>query len=114
MEAENVSLKNSPETRPSEILLKLIAAFGSRGWLGQTIRIKHLERRYRISCTESEFVAYRINENHGGSHGIPGWPVCIVNQNQIVEDAHLVSPGSREPAAHDWWRCIAGGDFEVI
>ena len=97
-----------------DVLQKFVGVFASKGWLNQTLRIKHHDRRYRICCSEREFFAYRINDHCGVSPGFPGWPVCIVTHDQIIEDSDMSAFASTEPSAHDWLRCIAEGDFELI
>ena len=110
----NMPFEYTAETRPADILQQFVGVFANKGWLNETIRIKHRDRRYRILCTERVFIAYRINDNWGISPGIPGWAVCIVDHEQIVEDSETSPFASDEPRAHDWLRCIADGDFEAI
>ncbi len=107
-------LEHTGETRPSDVLQQLVGVFAHKGWLNETVRIKHRDRRYRISCTEKAFIAYRANDNWGIPPGVPGWPVCIVDNERIIEDSGMSPFASDEPSAHDWLRCIAGGDFEAI
>ncbi len=97
-----------------DVLQEFVGVFTSKGWLKQTLRIKHREGRYRICCSEKEFFAYRINDYGGVPPGFPGWPVCIVTRDQIIEDSCMSAFPSTEPSAQDWLRCIADGDFELI
>ena len=114
MKAGNTSLGDSQEKRPTGVLEKFVGIFEEKGWLNQTLRIKHHDRRYRICCTESEFLAYRINDHCNVLPGFPGWSVCMVTHEQIVEDSDMSAFSSSEPSAHDWLRCIAEEDFELI
>lgn len=114
LETGVISFEDTGEMRPAEVLQKFVGVFANKGWLNQTIRIKHRDRRYRILCSEGTFIAYRINDNCGISPGIPGWAVCIVDHDQIIEDSTMSACASTEPGAHDWLRCIANGDFEAI
>ncbi|MBI4332071.1 MAG: hypothetical protein HY673_12385 [Chloroflexi bacterium] len=100
--------------RPTEVLQQFVGVFASRGMLNKTVRIKHRSRSYRISCSDRQFMAYRINDSCSSSHGVPGWGVCIVDHNQIIEDRAMSAFPSSEPSAGDWLLCIANGDFEVI
>ena len=102
------------EEKPVDVLQKLVGAFSNKGWLNQTLRIKHRDRRYRICCSEKEFFAYRINDHCGVAPGFPGWAVCIVTHDQMIEDSDMSANASVEPMTHDWLRCIAEGDFELI
>ncbi len=112
--AENKHFEYTEEMQPGDILQKFIDIFSNKGWLNQTIRIKHRNRKYSVLCSEKTFIAYRINDNWGVPPGIPGWPVCIIDQDQIVEDAGLPASIRKEPDAYDWLCCIADGDFEMI
>ena len=103
------SEKNAPD-----VLQTFIGLFESKGWLNQTVRIRRRERRYRISCTEMGFIAYRINDHCGVSPGIPGWPVCFVTREQIVDDSDMSRFTSTEPSAGDWLRFIMDDDLELI
>ena len=97
-----------------EVLEAFIGLFESKGWLNQTIRIRRRERRYRISCSETGFIAYRINDHCGVSPGIPGWPVCFVTQEHIIDDSDMSRFASTEPSVHDWLRFILDDDLELI
>ena len=114
METESTPFDYSAKTRPIEALQQFIDVFANKGWVSQSLRIKHRDRRYRISCSERAFVAYRINDHCGISPGISGWAVCIVDHEQIIEDSAVSTFGSTEPSARDWLRCITDGDFEVL
>jgi len=102
------------EEKSADVLQKLVGAFSNKGWLNQTLRIKHRDRRYRICCSAREFFAYRINDHCGVSPGLPGWAVCIVTPDEMIEDSDMSAFASTEPSAHDWLRCIDEGNFELI
>ncbi len=114
VKAGNISPGDSQGKRPPDVLQKFVGIFEEKGWLNQTLRIKHRDRRYRICCTEREFLAYRINDHCSVLPGFPGWSVCIVNHEQIVEDSDMSAFSSSEPSAHEWLRCITEEDFELI
>src|SRR5574340_1556958 len=99
---------------PSDILNLFVGLFTGRGWLNQTLRIRHAQKRYRICCSEKEFFVYRINDHGGVSPGFPGWPVCIVTPDRVIEDSLLCPSPSREPSVREWLRCIADRDFELL
>jgi len=114
MNPENTTCQESTENSPGDVLQKLVGVFASKGWLNQTLRIKYRNRRYRISCSEKEFFAYRINDNCYVSPGFPGWLVCFVTPDHIVNDAEMCPFPSTEPSIHDWLQCIVEHDFELI
>lgn len=60
--------------------------FREKGLLGQSLMLEYEGIRYRITCDESAFIVYRVNENSGPRHHVPGWPVCLVNADTIFEE----------------------------
>lgn len=114
MKATKKNIRDPAGRNASDVLQAFIGVFESRGWLNQTIRIRRHERRYRISCTETGFVAYRINDHCGVSPGIPGWPICFVTQDHIMEDSDMSKFASNEPSVLDWLRFITESDLELI
>jgi hypothetical protein len=114
MKAGDKAPRGPGENEPMEVLQRFVEVFISKGRLNQTLRIKRLGRRYRIFCSESKFFAYQINDNYGVSWGFPGWPVCIVTADQIIEDSEMSISTATELSVHDWLRCIADDDFELI
>ncbi len=102
------------DNKPADVLWQLVEAFSVRGWLNRILRIRFQDKKYRVLCTEKSFIAYRINENYGISPGMPGWAVCIVDHNQILEDARMPNPSIGEPTALDWLHSAANGELEII
>jgi hypothetical protein len=99
---------------PPDILQAFVNVFARKGWLNHALRIMHRDRRYRIYCSETEFIAHRINDSCALSWGFPCWAVCIVTRDQIIEDSDLSRFSSAELSAREWFRCIAEGDFKII
>jgi hypothetical protein len=114
MKTGNTLFRDPVEKKPMDVLQEFVAVFVSKGWLNQTLRIKHQDTRYRVFCSERKFFAYRINDHYGVSWGFPGWPVCIVTHDQIIDDSKMPALASAGPSAHEWLRCIASEDFELI
>ena len=114
MKARDKAPRGLGENEPTEVLRSFVEVFIRKGRLNQTLRIKRLGKRYRIFCSESKFFAYQINDNYGVSWGFPGWPVCIVTSDQIIDDPEMSGCASTEPRVDDWLRCIAEDDFEII
>jgi hypothetical protein len=114
MKGRKTSPPHSVDTTPIDVLRQFVEAFAEKGWLKRNIRIRRCNRNYWISCSKTEFFAYRISDNCGISPGIPGWPVCIVKKNKIINDSEMSAFASTEPSAGDWLRCIADNDFEMI
>src|SRR3989304_5511929 len=103
--------KKIEETRRSEILQQFVSCFSSKGWLNQSIRIQHNDKKYRLMCSEKQFMAFRINDNWGVPPGVPGWIVCVVGQEQILQDSDFSPFNTDEPTAHDWLRHLQKNNY---
>jgi len=114
MKAENGPMGDPAGQRPEDLLRQFVDVFAGKGWLNQGLRIIHQEKRYRVFCSEEEFIAQRINDNCGLSWGFPCWTVCMVTPDQIIEDSRMSGFPSMEPGVHDWLRCLAKGDFKIL
>ncbi len=114
MEAGGNPFGCSTDISPIDILRRFVEVFASRGWLNGNLRIRLQNARYRIFCSEAEFMIFRINDNCGVSPGIPGWPVCVVNREQIVEDEHMAGFISTEPSAYEWLASLSTGNIEFM
>jgi hypothetical protein len=114
MKSNKKHLPGPEVKKPKETLRNFISLFESKGWLDQTLRIKYRKRRYRIFCSRTGFVAYRINDYCGISPGIPGWPVCFITPDQILEESDLSELASTEPGAQEWYHSIVDDDLEFI
>jgi len=114
MNTENKPWGDPSGPRPVDVLQKFVDVFAGKGWLNKGVRIVHREKRYRIFCSETKFIAQRINEHCAVSWGFPCWAVCMVTVERIIEDSHLSGFASAEPGVKDWLRCIAEEDFEIL
>lgn len=102
------------EKKAKATLQKFVGIFENKGWLNQTLRVRYQGRKYRIFCSQTGFVAYRINDYCGVSPGIPGWPVCFVTTDQILEEVDLSEFASTEPGAQEWFQSIRDEVLEFI
>jgi hypothetical protein len=114
MKEGNNMFRYPDELSPKDFLQQFIDVFESKGWLNRNLRIRHRSRSYRILCSEKEFLVYRINDNCGIPPGIPGWPVCIINHERIIEDAHMSAFESTELGAYEWLIHLADSAVEII
>ncbi len=109
----NASFLHPAEISPGDFFQQFIDVFECKGWLNVNLRIRHKGRRYSIFCSREKFMAYRINDNCGIPPGSPGWPVCTINHERILEDTHMAFE-STEPCAYEWLVHLAGGTVEII
>ncbi len=114
MEADSKAFRNPDEIPVKDFFAQFISVFMDKKWLNRNLRIVHRGRRYRIWCSEREFLAYRINGDCGIPPGFPGWPVCMINQNRIIEDAHVQAFESTEPCAYEWLVHLADKAVEIL
>lgn len=97
----------------AEALEQFIGLFESKGWLNRFVVIKSGDARYRLFCSESAFLVYRMNESWGVSPGVPGWPVCMVTRDRLFHDGSTCAFATEEPETREWLRLLAENDFEV-
>lgn len=114
MGLDSKAFRHPGEISTTDFFKQFVFVFEYRSWLNRDLRIRHRDRRYRILCSEREFLAYRINGDCGIPPGIPGWPVCMINQHRILEDAHMSAFESTEPCAYEWLLHLADGAVEII
>lgn len=74
------------DAQPADILRQIRHWFTALGIDGQTLALEHLGGTYRVSCSEHSFVVYRTNSGAGGKHHLPGWPVCLVDRNNVFQE----------------------------
>jgi hypothetical protein len=86
-----LSAKDCSERSPGSVFGEIRKAFVEMGILNQDLLLEFEGTRYRISCDDKMFMVYRVNENSGLRHHVPGWPVCLVNSETIFEEC--CSPG---------------------
>lgn len=102
------------EGSPGDFLRRFIELFREKGWLNEPLRIRHRAGSYRVCCSETQFVAQRINENGAAAWGFPCWVVCLVTGERMAEEAEWGAFASAEPTVRDWLACFAEGDFEIL
>ena len=103
------------EKSPCDVLLKFIEVFRGKGWLNKKLRIKYQNKRYWISCNEERFFAYEINDNCGLGPGVPGWPVCLVENDYVYDESEISAliPTTKWNT-DDWLDVIANQKFELL
>ncbi len=99
---------------PLNLLQELVGVFSQKGWLNHTLHIMHRDRRYRVFCSETEFIVHRINDICTAPWGFPCWAVCMVTRDRIIEDDDLSKFSSTEPSALDWFHCLVREDFQFL
>jgi hypothetical protein len=80
---------NDPEITPAELLQRIQARFRDLGRLGERLTLSHAGRQYLASCDETAFTVYRLVTQCHLPPGRPGWPVCLVTDETMVDETSL-------------------------
>jgi hypothetical protein len=74
------------EESPAELLARIQARFRARGIYGATLTLTHQGEKYLVSCEAQAFAVYRLVEKCHLPPGRPGWPVCLVTAEVVVDE----------------------------
>lgn len=56
------------------------------GIFGQSLELHHEGEEYVVSCQEDAFTVYRRVTAAATPHATPGWPVCLVTVDHILDE----------------------------
>jgi hypothetical protein len=76
----------TPETSPAELLHRIQDRFRELGLLGERLTLSHGGRQYLAACDDRAFTVYCLVEHCHIPPGQPGWPVCLVTAETIVDE----------------------------
>jgi hypothetical protein len=74
------------EESPAELLARIQARFRAQGIFGATLTLTHQGEKYLVSCDDQAFAVYRLVEKCHLPPGRPGWPVCLVTAEVVVDE----------------------------
>lgn len=98
------------ETIPAVLLAKIQQLFRELNLFEHKLILRHRGQRYLTCCDAQAFTVYRINEKCYLPPGTPGWPVCLVTREEILDEASPSALGEDEFASGlslpDWLRLI--------
>lgn len=77
---------STPQTSPAEMLSQIQDRFRELGLFGQTLTLTYQEEKYLVSCDTRAFAVYRLVEKCHVPPGRPGWPVCLVTAEVMVDE----------------------------
>ncbi len=80
------SMSANPEPSPAELLQKIQDLFRELGLLGQRVELVHQGRKYLACCDDHSFSIYRLLEQCHIPPGAPGWPVCLVTEETVIDE----------------------------
>lgn len=100
---------------PGQVFERIRALFDGLGILGESLSLEHEGSRYRVTCDERAFMVYRVSENNGLRHHVPGWPVCLVNDHTVFEECCTPELGQDHCACGtsiDGWLDLVSNRFQ--
>jgi hypothetical protein len=74
------------EDSPAELLGRIQARFRKLGLFGSTLTLTHNGENYLASCDDRAFAVYRLVDQCHVPPGRPGWPVCLVTDETVVDE----------------------------
>jgi hypothetical protein len=78
--------ESTSQTSPAEMLYRIQDRFRELGLFGRTLTLTHKGEKYLVSCGDQAFAVYRLVEKCHVSPGQPGWPVCLVTEEVMVDE----------------------------
>jgi hypothetical protein len=80
------SLSVSRDISPAELLGRIQARFRELGCFGSPLTLTHKGKKYLAACDDRAFAVYRLVDQGHLSPGRPGWPVCLVTAEAVVDE----------------------------
>jgi hypothetical protein len=71
---------------PAELLGRIQAQFMQLGIFGQTLTLIYKNEKYLVNCETQSFAVHRLVEQCHVPPGRPGWPVCLVTEEIVVDE----------------------------
>jgi hypothetical protein len=68
------------------VLRQIQARFRELGLLGATLTLTQAGVKYLVRCDAFAFAVYRLVEGCHMPPGQPGWPVCLVTGEAVVDE----------------------------
>jgi hypothetical protein len=78
--------ESTPQISLAEKLVQIQARFRELGFFGQTLTLTYQAEKYLVSCNAHAFAVYRLVEQCHVPPGQPGWPVCLVTAEVVVDE----------------------------
>ena len=77
---------HTSEISPAAMLRRIQARFRELGLFGAPLTLTHNGERYLATCDDRVFAVYRLVEHCHVPPGHPGWPVCLVTAEAVVDE----------------------------
>jgi hypothetical protein len=80
------SISVTGEISPDELLRRIQARFRELGLFGSPLTLTHKGENYLAACDDRAFAVYRLVDQCHVPPGRPGWPVCLVTHEAVVDE----------------------------
>jgi hypothetical protein len=77
---------DSPQPSPAELLRRIQARFRELGRFESPLTLTYQGQNYLVRCDNQAFAVYRLVEQCHLPPGRPGWPVCLVTAETVVDE----------------------------
>jgi len=77
---------STAQPSPAEMFARIQEHFRELGIFGQTLTLTYQEEKYLVSCDAEAFAVYRLVSHCHVPPGQPGWPVCLVTEEVVVDE----------------------------
>jgi hypothetical protein len=74
------------QASPAELLGRIQVLFRELGRFGAPLTLTHNGEKYLAACDDRSFAVYRLLEQGHVAPGRPGWPVCLVTAEAVVDE----------------------------
>ncbi len=74
------------EISPAELLGRIQGRFRELGLFGSPLTLTHNGEKYLAICDDRIFAVYRRLDQGHVPPGHPGWPVCLVTAEAVVDE----------------------------
>ena len=68
------------------MLRRIQELFADLGLTGQTLTLSHAGQKYLAGCADRAFTVYRLVSRCHVPPGHPGWPVCLVTEEAVIDE----------------------------
>jgi hypothetical protein len=82
-----VSLSVVSEISPAALLGRIQTRFRKLGCFGSPLTLTHNGKKYLAACDDRTFAVYRLVDQGHVAPGRPGWPVCLVTAEAVVDES---------------------------
>jgi hypothetical protein len=77
---------SASQASPAELLGRIQARFRELGRFGCPLTLTHKGEKYLATCDDRVFAVYRVLDQGHVAPGHPGWPVCLVTNEAVVDE----------------------------